>query len=281
MDQVKNGYVLTTMTNPDGSTTVRRKVMNPDGSFTIEEEEYPSDEPAPVPVSRPRPIPVPQPEPEVDESPEVHLNDASDSVSSITDMKTSIISASSSKEDVFAGIEDSPLRPKAKAAEHISKVKTGPSPIHAENNMQTPLPPAYQSAMPRTSAFHNTPVIEEPSLKPNGTSGGIVPPAPAYDWNFTELRSKTLLDTPSVAQLDTPVTVTVFKRNLDDRIGINVGLSRVDYKDRLVVTKISETGLLSNSAIEEGDVIMSINSHSFLDDPHTEDALGEPLFLCL
>mmetsp|Transcript_22686 Transcript_22686/g.56060 ORF Transcript_22686/g.56060 Transcript_22686/m.56060 type:complete len:830 (-) Transcript_22686:3768-6257(-) len=263
MDEQKNRYV-TTMINPDGTVTVRRKILNADGSFTIQEEEHASGEQ--------------QEQQEEGESPEVHLHDASDSVSSITDMKTSIISTSSSKEDVFAGIEDSPLRPRRPnepSPEKASKLKTSPPPNNTYGNMHTPLPAAYQSAMPPPGEFNNEPFVEQPRFQPTGVAGGISPPSPVNDWEFRQLReSGPLLDTPSVAQLDAPVTVTVFKKNIDDRIGINVGLTRVDYKDRLVVTKISKNGLLSDSAIEEGDVIMSINSHSFLDDPHTEDALA-------
>lgn len=255
MDQAKNRYV-TTMINPDGTVTVRRKILNPDGSITIQEEEHPSGEPD-----------------EEEESPEVHLNDASDSVSSITDMKT-IISTSSSKDDVFAGIADSPARPpipNERSPEKKSMLRTSPPPKNTDGNMRTPLPTAYQSAMPASGDFDEEPFVEQP----NDAAAGPAPPSPVYAWDFRKLRDKSpLLDTPSVAQLDTPVTVAVFKKNPDDRIGINVGLSRVDYKDRLVVTKISERGLLSDSAIQEGDVIMSINEHSFLDDPHTEDALG-------
>lgn len=262
MDAANDGYAVTTMINPDGTVTVRRKIMNPDGSFTIKEEEHPSDDQ----------------EQAVEESPEVHLNNTSDSVSSITDMKTSIISVASSKEDVFAGIEDSPLRPQwqnRSTSDRNSRPKSSPP----ESNMHTPLPTSYQSAMPSPGAVNETSFIEQQRLQPNGTSGGISPPSPIYDWDFRQLRDgETLLETSSVVQLDTPVTVTVFKKNLNDRIGINVGLSRVEYKDRLIVTRISNNGLLSDSAIEEGDVIMSINSHSFLDDPHTDDALGKSNF---
>ncbi|CAJ1900259.1 unnamed protein product [Cylindrotheca closterium] len=259
MNQQNNPHV-TTMINPDGTVTVRRKILNPDGSFTIQEEELPSGD-----------------QQEEDESPEVHLHDASDSVSSITDMKTTI-SASSSKDDVFAGIEDSPLRPKRQnepSPEKASKLRTSTPPHNSDGNMHQWAPTAYQGVMPPAGEFNNETFVEQPRFQPNDASRHIAPPSPVYDDGFRHLReSGPLLDTPSVAQLDAPVTVTVFKKNMDDRIGINVGLSRVDHKDRLVVTKISPNGLLSDSAIEEGDVIMSINSHSFLDNPHTEDALA-------
>ena len=69
--------------------------------------------------------------------------------------------------------------------------------------------------------------------------------------------------------------VTVVKKSRDDKIGINVGKKKTKYGYRLVVTRISPTGLFVDSPIEVGDIVQSINGKNFLDRPSSSAALGK------
>jgi hypothetical protein len=83
--------------------------------------------------------------------------------------------------------------------------------------------------------------------------------------------------------------VTVVKRGPSDKLGIHVGLKQLVCGIRLVVSRVSPDGKFVNKPIARGDIVCSINGISFLEDPNTDDALGEytmtfhefaPLLLC-
>lgn len=244
-----SSWKVSTMVNPDGSVTIRRKVMNPDGSFTLKDELKGEEDPSP--------------EMQKSELPTLQLSDSSD-ISSITDMRTlSLMSTSSSKEDVFAGIEESPRRSSQAPAPVLfeeSEINNSEQEAGMEIEQNKPLPttPQMRSTV-GTATLHST-------------------PSPVYEWDFQKLRDTgPLVDTKSVegfAEKIHPITVSIFKKHLDDKIGINVGLERIGFRDRLIVTKIAENGLFAEQTIEEGDIVASINSHDFLEAPDTEDALG-------
>eukprot|EP00980_Cylindrotheca_fusiformis_P021444 scaffold8301_cov184-Cylindrotheca_fusiformis.AAC.12 len=238
-------WKVSTMVNPDGSVTIRRKTINPDGSFTVNDEVKDSESSFD--------------EQQKSELPTLLLSDSSD-ISSITEMRTqSLISPSSSKDDVFAGIDESPLRSRN-------------SPKISENSTRQQKAGKSSSPNPLRPSLPRTPVREAAEITASTY------PSPVYEWDFRKLRGAgPLADTRSVeesVERSLPKTVSVFKKHLDDRLGINVGLERIGYKDRLIVTKIAENGKFAGTGVEEGDIVTSINSHSFLRQPDSEDALG-------
>ena len=68
--------------------------------------------------------------------------------------------------------------------------------------------------------------------------------------------------------------VTVVKKTPNDKLGINVGRKKTRFGHRLIVTKISPTGLFVDSPIEVGDIVQSINGIDFLGNPNSSKALG-------
>jgi C-terminal processing protease CtpA/Prc len=74
--------------------------------------------------------------------------------------------------------------------------------------------------------------------------------------------------------------VTVVKRGPSDKIGIHVGLKKLAWGIHLVVSKVSPDDKFAKTLIERGDIVVSINGKNFLEDPNTDDALGEPFFFC-
>lgn len=248
-------WKVSTMVNPDGTVTIRRKVMNPDGSFTskdeLKEEECAS------------------PEKRKSELPTLQFSDSSDSISSITDMRTlSFMSTTSSKDDVFAGIEESPRRP-----------KTTSNPVPFEGSDDS----ASQKESEKENEKNPPPSTTRQVLSSAGAETTKSSSSPVYEWDFKTLRDTgPLIDTRSAdgfVEDFHPMTVSILKKQLDDKVGINVGLELIGFRDRLVVTKIAANGLFAESPIQEGDIVASINSHNFLENPHTEDALGMfPMF---
>jgi hypothetical protein len=71
--------------------------------------------------------------------------------------------------------------------------------------------------------------------------------------------------------------VTVVKKAPSDKLGIHVGLKLLACGRRLVVSKISPDGLFVETPIYCGDIVVSINGKSFLENPSTSTALGKTL----
>ena len=115
---------------------------------------------------------------------------------------------------------------------------------------------------------------EEPEL--------VVPPILTPIPRRSEMKS--IVDTDlsiysqSVATMATQshhYTVKVFKRSNLDKIGVHVGLRRTIGGRRLIVSKISPTGLVANSPMQPGDVVVAINGYNFLENPDSHRALGK------
>lgn len=68
--------------------------------------------------------------------------------------------------------------------------------------------------------------------------------------------------------------VTVVKKSSDDKVGINVGVRATRQGNRLVVSKISPTGLIADSNVQLGDIVTSINGYNFVAKPDSLVALG-------
>jgi hypothetical protein len=71
--------------------------------------------------------------------------------------------------------------------------------------------------------------------------------------------------------------VTVHKTTIDDKIGVFVGLKHMPQYGgiRLVVSKISPDGKFANRGVNVGDVVVSINGKSFVENPKSQDAFGK------
>jgi hypothetical protein len=74
-------------------------------------------------------------------------------------------------------------------------------------------------------------------------------------------------------------SVTVYKNSQSDKIGIYVGLEKFDFGNRLVISMIAPNGKFADSGIEVGDIVISINSESMVEDPSPQRASGK--YLCL
>jgi hypothetical protein len=68
--------------------------------------------------------------------------------------------------------------------------------------------------------------------------------------------------------------MTVFKKSPTDKVGINVGVRGTRQGNRLVVSKISPTGLIFDSNVQLGDIVTSINGYNFVAKPDSLVALG-------
>lgn len=68
--------------------------------------------------------------------------------------------------------------------------------------------------------------------------------------------------------------VTVVKKSPKDKVGINVGVRATRQGNRLIVSKISPTGLIADSNVQLGDIVTSINGHNFVAKPDSLIALG-------
>jgi hypothetical protein len=68
--------------------------------------------------------------------------------------------------------------------------------------------------------------------------------------------------------------VTVVKKSSADKVGINVGVRVTRQGNRLVVSKISPTGLIGDSNVQVGDIVTSINGYDFVAKPDSLVALG-------
>jgi hypothetical protein len=73
-------------------------------------------------------------------------------------------------------------------------------------------------------------------------------------------------------------SVTVYKNSQSDKIGIYVGLEKFDFGNRLVISMIASNGKFADSGIEEGDIVISINNESMVEDPSPQRASGK--YLC-
>jgi hypothetical protein len=73
-------------------------------------------------------------------------------------------------------------------------------------------------------------------------------------------------------------SVTVYKKSQSDKIGIYVGLEKFDFGNRLVISLIAPNGKFADSGIEVGDIVISINSESMVEDPSPQRASGK--YLC-
>jgi hypothetical protein len=70
-------------------------------------------------------------------------------------------------------------------------------------------------------------------------------------------------------------TVTVYKHSQPEKIGIYVGLKRFAFGTRLVVSRVAPDGKFADSGVEVGDIVVSINGKSFLENPNSQDAFGK------
>jgi hypothetical protein len=68
--------------------------------------------------------------------------------------------------------------------------------------------------------------------------------------------------------------VAVVKNSPADKVGINVGVRATRQGNRLVVSKLSSTGLLADSNVQLGDIVTSINGYNFVAKPDSLVALG-------
>ena len=66
--------------------------------------------------------------------------------------------------------------------------------------------------------------------------------------------------------------VTVHKTSQKDKIGLYVGIKRFSHGTRLVVSRISPDGKFANSGVELGDIVVSINGKSFIENPSSQEA---------
>jgi hypothetical protein len=75
---------------------------------------------------------------------------------------------------------------------------------------------------------------------------------------------------------DTPLfhTVTVHKVSREDKIGLFVGLKKFSYGKRLVVSRVAPFGKFSNSGVDVGDIVVSINGRSMVERPSSQEAFG-------
>lgn len=74
-------------------------------------------------------------------------------------------------------------------------------------------------------------------------------------------------------------SLTVYKNSQSDKIGIYVGLENFDFGNRLVISMIAPNGKFADSGIEVGDIVISINNESMVEDPSPQRASGK--YLCL
>ena len=259
----ETSFKVSTMVNPDGSTTVRRKVLYSDGTSGVTEEELPCIETSDVPT--------------------LQLSE-SDSISSITDQRTyqfrkmDASSVASSKEDVFAGIEsdesmshiESPKRPARPANTYLSSLS------EKENSIGTKKLTQLESSKHLSRLQQISDELGVSNLqRSNAYNGDKYVRFPLHDQHYNIDRVKLHDQSDEVHEL----TVSVFKRKQNDKIGINLGMQRLaSGEDNLVVSNVASNGLFAEGPIQRGDRVISINDCRFDKDPQPAQALGK-LFL--
>jgi hypothetical protein len=318
------------MVNPDGSMTIRKKIMHRDGTFSFMEQEIQES----TQNSKPE---QPSFDSKVSDNVPSMQFSGSDSVSTLTHTKMdmSLFSSASSKEDVFSGIDiGSPQRmlnslslsarveefQRGKDASEqysipLSRRVEDYSPSRRKGDISNK---KYQQLPTRMSGLntngksrnllldftrtknsfdtrgenlddqsHNTPLKKMVSAIERHDGDMKVPPpnnglnireSPkdlVYEYDCKKLRDVgSLVDSEGYVKKNFEIEVSVYKQTDSDKIGINVGLINLGLEEgnRLVVTKVSSRGLFAESPIQEGDIVVSINSHQFLSNPKTEHA---------
>jgi hypothetical protein len=70
-------------------------------------------------------------------------------------------------------------------------------------------------------------------------------------------------------------TVTVHKVSRHDKIGIFVGIKKYSFGTRLVVSRVSPDGKFAGTGVDVGDIVVSINGKSMMENPSSQEAFGK------
>jgi hypothetical protein len=134
-----------------------------------------------------------------------------------------------------------------------------------------PLPPTSSA----TSTTSTAPTSVSGSRAAMSTKTSVLGARPRLTTSKNSVgKGSTLLGKEDMGQDDLHVA-TIHKMTATDKVGIIVGIQHLEQGKRLVVSRISPSGKLADSGIEPGDIIVSINARSFLDNPSSQYASGK------